>query len=308
MNFYENDYSRLKVLIIDDDENICKVITEFCDLSKIKSKYTTDPKKITEILKEDFNVILLDQYLPGMKGLEIIKKGFLDTENSYIVLMTAGDLSSEMINTMLSLGVNEFLKKPFQLDVLKRIFFRAKTFLYEKTNFFKACQSIKRSEIELEIENDLSIIGTVAKLIVRNVKELGYTDNLKIMETAIIEAISNAIIHGNLEIPSSIKDIGFEKFSEEIRKKINDQKFKNRKVYIYSILGKEKFLVKIKDEGKGFNWKDLYKKLKLDTFSLYGRGLFIIKTVFDEVKWNEKGNEITLIKFPKSGSSVKQDT
>ena len=306
MNFYENDFSKLKVLIIDDDENICKVITDFCKISNITSKYTTNPKEISELLKENFNVILLDQYLPGIKGLEIVKKGILDTENSYIILMTAGDLSSEMINTMLSLGVNEFLKKPFKLDVLKRIFFRAKTFLYEKDNFFKACQSIKKSEIELEIRNDLSIIGTVAKLIVRNVKELGFTDNLKIMETAIIEAISNSIIHGNLEIPSSIKDIGFEKFSEEIQNKLKDKKFKERKVYIYSFLSKEQFLVKIKDEGKGFNWRELNRKLKIDTFSLYGRGLFIIKTVFDDVKWNEKGNEITLIKYPKLSPSVKQ--
>ncbi len=300
------EFKDLKILVIDDDLAVCKFIYELCNIFEIKCKYTTNPEDISNILEnENFDIIFLDQYLPGVEGLDIIKKGLFKNLNSYLVVMTGAILDQEMVNNMLKLGVNEFLKKPFDINSFKKILFRAKTYHHEITNFFRACKSLKKSEMEFLLDNDLSIISTVTRMLVRNVKELGFVENLKILETAIIEALTNSIIHGNLEISSSVKDVGFDKFSEEINKKLKDEKIKKRKVYVYSYLDKEKFIVKIKDEGKGFNWREIEKKLSKDLLSLYGRGIFIIKSIFDEVKWNDKGNEITLIKYPLS-SSVKK--
>ncbi len=302
----KDDIKKLKVLIIDDSIEVCETITEYCNILGVKSKYIVNPKELDRFLdKENFSVILLDQHFPDVKGLDILRKGWLKNVDSYIVIMTGESLHQEMINTMLKLGVNEFLKKPFNILTFQKVLFRALTFHHEISNFYMACKSLRKSEMEFCLENNLSIIGTVARMIVRNVKELGFVENLRMLETAIVEALTNAIIHGNLEIPSDIKNKGFDLFQQEIEEKLKKNKYKNRRVFVYSYLDSERFIVKITDEGNGFDWKkyeDLGKAE--DISSLYGRGLYIIKSTFDEIFWNDKGNEITLIKYPLS-SSVK---
>ena len=56
--------------------------------------------------------------------------------------------------------------------------------------------------------------------------------------------------------------------------------------------------INVKDKGDGFNPKQEAKKINNDGFAREsGRGIMMIKSYFDEVKFNKKGNAITLIKF-----------
>jgi anti-sigma regulatory factor (Ser/Thr protein kinase) len=54
----------------------------------------------------------------------------------------------------------------------------------------------------------------------------------------------------------------------------------------------------IADEGPGFDYRRLPDPLNPKSFfQPHGRGLLMIRTFCDEVSWNEKGNEVTLIKY-----------
>jgi len=82
------------------------------------------------------------------------------------------------------------------------------------------------------------------------------------------EAVTNSIVHGNKE------DI-------------------DKQVFITANFDCKILNVKIKDEGEGFNLKDVkdpveYCNIKNET----GRGIHIIKTLSYKVKYNEKGNSI----------------
>lgn len=84
------------------------------------------------------------------------------------------------------------------------------------------------------------------------------------------EAISNAMEHGN--------------------------KWDMLKRVLLSVSAPDKghILVKVADEGNGFNPKNLPEKLSNNkSINLRGRGIFIMKK-FCDVGWNEKANEICL--------------
>ncbi|MCK4679404.1 MAG: ATP-binding protein [Bacteroidales bacterium] len=88
---------------------------------------------------------------------------------------------------------------------------------------------------------------------------------------AVLEAVDNAIVHGNKNNP--IKEIGI-KFKAEP--------------------GKLSFT--IKDEGQGFDFQSVIDPtdISYSDENNVGRGIFIIKSLADKVVFNEKGNEVEI--------------
>ncbi len=89
---------------------------------------------------------------------------------------------------------------------------------------------------------------------------------------AVIEAINNAIYHGNKEDKS--KNVRLEYFIED-----------------------EFLFFLIKDQGEGFDFKTLPDPTLLENIEkINGRGLFLIRNLSDEVKFFENGTKLQ-IKF-----------
>ncbi|KQC02647.1 response regulator [Pedobacter sp. Hv1] len=112
----------LKILVAEDN-----LINKFLIL-KILENWEVDVKAVTngldvfEMLKDnDFHVILMDTYMPGMNGLEVTKKirsGFIaGKENIPIITFTAGVLDTDK-EISVKAGANDILSKPFNINVL----------------------------------------------------------------------------------------------------------------------------------------------------------------------------------------------
>jgi anti-sigma regulatory factor (Ser/Thr protein kinase) len=54
-------------------------------------------------------------------------------------------------------------------------------------------------------------------------------------------------------------------------------------------------VMEIEDNGPGFDWQGCLKK-ELPDRDVSGRGLYIMKTYCDEIRYNEAGNRLTLVK------------
>jgi DNA-binding response OmpR family regulator len=114
---------------------------------------------------------------------------------------------------------------------------------------------------------------------------------------ALDEAMTNAIIHGNLEVSSKYREGDGEEFYQRIRKRQNQYPYSERTLSIDAFfkIGEARFV--IRDEGPGFDpsrVSDPTHRSNLD--KPYGRGLFLIRAFMDEVLFNQAGNEITLVK------------
>lgn len=103
-------------------------------------------------------------------------------------------------------------------------------------------------------------------------------DDYILLEIAVNEAINNAMRYGNKRIPHSVN----------IR---------------LNSTGK-RLMVRVKDEGEGFGGNEQLLKLSCaphptheQLYKESGRGLYIMKAVTDYIKYNQKGNEVMLVKY-----------
>ena len=115
---------------------------------------------------------------------------------------------------------------------------------------------------------------------------------------ALEEAITNAMYHGNLEVSSSLKDESDYRFRKQVEENRLVEPYKHRKVLIKEMLDLTGATFIVRDEGPGFNPHMLPDPLSEEQLlKPYGRGLLMIQNFMDEVTFNEKGNEIKLVKY-----------
>ena len=112
-----------KVLIVDDNEMNLEVITELMADTRIRTSVALSGAECIEIVKkEHFDVILLDQMMPGMSGtqtLEIIKKEHL-ADDTPVIALTADAISGARDNYIRE-GFSDYLSKPVMYVDLENI-------------------------------------------------------------------------------------------------------------------------------------------------------------------------------------------
>lgn len=110
----------INILIIEDDENISKVIKATLQMVNYDSFCCFDGKSgIEEALKGGYDVILLDIMLPEMNGFEVMEH-IKDCGVPVIFLTAMQDVTDKVRG--LRLGAEDYIVKPFEaLELLARI-------------------------------------------------------------------------------------------------------------------------------------------------------------------------------------------
>ena len=106
-----------KVLIIEDEQKIRKIIKTFLEKKSFKIVEVADGKDaIDSFLTEKPDLVILDVMLPHKNGFEICKE-IREFGNTPVLMLTAKTQDNDEINSF-QLGVDDFLRKPFSLEVL----------------------------------------------------------------------------------------------------------------------------------------------------------------------------------------------
>jgi len=113
--------SRLNVLIIDDNEQITKMISTFLDMSNHDCTIVNDGKEGLELIKtKQYDSIVLDLAMPEFDGFKILDT--LQNEDpsqiSKIIILTASSIPLETVKKFKELGVSSCLQKPVDIDQL----------------------------------------------------------------------------------------------------------------------------------------------------------------------------------------------
>jgi serine/threonine-protein kinase RsbW len=123
---------------------------------------------------------------------------------------------------------------------------------------------------ELHINSNLSDLYLVQKLIEEVCDEFNinntYFGNISV---ALTEAVQNAIIHGNKSVAEQEVTILF----------AND-------ATAYTFI--------VKDNGNGFDYKNLADPTDIENNSFTGTGIFLIKSLADKVEFKNNGNSIEI--------------
>jgi CheY-like chemotaxis protein len=113
----------LKVLLIDDNQEITEAVSFYLESQSIECKVLNEGRKGLESIKnnnENFDVILLDLAMPEFSGYDIFnvlkEEGLLKLNN--VILFTASNLADDKKQKMLSDGAKGVLIKPVSIDEL----------------------------------------------------------------------------------------------------------------------------------------------------------------------------------------------
>ncbi len=93
----------------------------------------------------EYDVIILDLMLPGMNGLEILKKIRAQGQKSHVLILTAKDTIQDRV-TGLDLGADDYLVKPFAFEELLA---RVRALLRRSYRQKNPCVKIKDLRIDL---------------------------------------------------------------------------------------------------------------------------------------------------------------
>jgi len=119
------DHNITKMIVADDEEEVCKNIVTTMSKAGVATDYSTDGQTAVQMMRSareaghPYNVILLDWKMPNLNGLEtarLIRKNY--PEKIPILLLTSYDWS-EIEQEATEIGVNHFMPKPFFMTTFK---------------------------------------------------------------------------------------------------------------------------------------------------------------------------------------------
>lgn len=101
-----------KILIVEDDQSIAELQRDYLEMSGFSVEICNDGKTgLRNIENGDYDLLILDIMLPGMDGLEILRR-IRDTQDIPILLVSAKKEEIDKIRG-LGLGADDYLTKPF---------------------------------------------------------------------------------------------------------------------------------------------------------------------------------------------------
>ena len=291
------------VVVVDDDEVIRYSLQKKLSRLGYNIISLSKAEDALFLLKNDereIDLIITDIKLRKMDGIELLRHVNV-SENPVPTLIITGQGNIEDAIKALRYGALDFIRKPFDMNevasVVRNILRRRQQHSLENT----LGQYIVDDHRTLVIPIDETIADLVAYELTKHLSYAKFCNRstAENISMALLEALSNAMYHGNLEIPSEVREEqGVKGFHDEIQKRLQDSQYNQRKVTIrYNYTGGYAEYI-VEDEGKGFDYKNVADPRDPENFlKNSGRGLFIIQVHMDEVEWDNGGRRIRMRKY-----------
>ena len=109
------DVARAKVLVVEDDADVTKMIARKLGADGHELEIYDDPRPVLDKLASGsgWDVVILDVGLPGMSGIDVLHR-FRESGSLASVIMLTGDQSAATATTCMRAGAFYYLTKPFQ--------------------------------------------------------------------------------------------------------------------------------------------------------------------------------------------------
>jgi len=102
-----------RILIIDDDEKLNRLLTEYFINYGLETMTATLPSEGLSLIKEyNPDLVILDVMLPEIDGFEVLKKIRSNSNMPVIMLTARGDFTDKVVG--LEIGADDYLAKPFE--------------------------------------------------------------------------------------------------------------------------------------------------------------------------------------------------
>jgi DNA-binding NtrC family response regulator len=129
-----------KVLIVDDDQSICKYLSDLLTLRGYHPIAVNHAEKALELLSkgDPFLLVLFDVMILGSNGIEVLKRIKQINSNLPVIIISVLDQTSTVVSAIKS-GAADYIVKLFEDEELELVIQRA----LEKQSLIKAASSLR---------------------------------------------------------------------------------------------------------------------------------------------------------------------
>ena len=256
-----------KILIIDDHDDLASSLRSvFSEAGHAVEILETREAAVAIADIDDFDLVITDLDVDNTKA-----DANLNGNNGTCLPEPTEGKPGERIKAF-KLCATNFRRDEFDENELRNF---VETVLNFKNQFVDKVAFVKHlhEKIEFELPSSISPMHSILDYLTKRVEKLGVVDaNQSNLFVALDEAFVNAVKHGN---------------------KFNTQKL----VRITAELSDKEASFTVEDEGEGFDVNSIPDPLDPENlFKTSGRGVLFIYNIMDEVKYNERGNRLTMVK------------
>jgi len=263
----------VKILVVDDETAICSLVEDVLVDLGYSVVTRSNPTEALDLFKdEDIHVVITDVKMPGMSGVEFFRKCREYAPKVPVIVMT-GYATLDLTIELLKLGASSFIRKPFELKEIELAVKKAvklNRITGTRREYFERVSSVHSFEIgsdmryvEPSILHSLDIIGLQYNLSAQQ--------ELDII-SAMTEAVTNAIVHGNGGDSS-------------------------KKVGIKLVLESGEVKIFVSDCGHGFDFMGRVARFESgNIFRENGRGIIMMNYYMDKLEFLDGGSTVMMVK------------
>ncbi len=291
---------RPKILVVDDVAVERRFVGGLAERgARVRVLYASDGVEAMEMIeRESPAVVLTDLQMPNMDGLQLVEAIRKQHPRLPVVLITAHGSEGLSVRALQSGATSYVPKRDLARDLVPTLN-QILTATAAGNRRRRLLGYLEERESRYRLENEPEMINEMIGLLGEEFDTVGFGDaSTRVrMTVAMQEALSNALYHGNLEVSSDLRQEDERHFHELARHRRAIPTYRDRRILVRVKVGPNEALFNVIDEGPGFDTSRLDRPIDPeDMMRIGGRGLLLIRAFMDEVHFNKKGNEITMIK------------
>ncbi|TWT79160.1 Response regulator PleD [Planctomycetes bacterium CA13] len=292
-----------RVLLAEDSPTQVVMLRALLEEDAHEVQVASDGAIALEMIEKEMpDIVVTDMQMPNVDGLQLVRT--LRNQSSQVpVILITGYGSEDLASQALKEGAACYLPKTQVDESLLDSIDHVLELMATDMSYRNLIENLDYNEYQFTLPNEPSLIGPLVNLMQQVAGGLQLCDDIvrARIGMSVQQALLNALYHGNLSMSREQvvddEEIYVEGEPSLAQSRAKLSPYKDRKIHFRANLGLQRLEFIIRDDGDGFDTTkmpttDHPQSLDIDG----GRGLVLIHSFMDEVRFNDKGNEITMIK------------
>lgn len=295
----------MKILVVEDEAPIRQLLKRTIEGLGYQVELAEDGAIGLEKFKTfEPDIVLTDILMPRKNGLELLADIRRLNADAIVIMVTAFG-SADYTLQALRLKANDYIIKPFRPKQLKEYLDKYSNFINNRTVEQELLGRFVERHYKLEFANHFEMVNRLADRLMLETQNAIPKQSRLGVHLGLVEMITNAIEHGNLEIDFHMKSEALEGDIDDWQNLLKAQLAKEalgkRMVTIEFTMNSEYCEWTITDEGPGFDWRNRPDPDDPEMLlAANGRGITLATMQFEELEYNDSGNQVRFRKYLKS--------
>jgi CheY-like chemotaxis protein len=292
------------VLVVDDSAVDRRLVGGLLKQANLQVELAENGKDALQCIRSmPIDLVVTDLQMPELDGLGLVRH-IRDHGPSMPVILITAHGSEDLAIEALHAGAASYVPKSELAQSLAQVVDEVLALTREDRNYERLNKCQTRAEFTFLLENDTALVDPIVELVQQLITSLGLCDTTGKLRTgmALQQALTNSIVHGNLELTADqVQDAREAMVTGRGRSLLAQRKheppYSDRRVFVDVRISRDEARFVIRDEGPGFDASQYRQDGGVDAELKRGRGIRLMRMFMDELAYNERGNEVTMVKY-----------